>query len=291
MSKKSESNKKILKIGIVRPISSVGDDYPVKHWEYVHNTIVESLMNDEEFEFDINLVSNSDSVEIIQKTIISNLYHSDVVICDLSSRNANVFFELGIRITFRKPCILIVDDKTVVPFDVNSVKYLKYPHSLHYYRLKSFQLELRKNVIESYKRHQKDSKTAFTPFFTELDIDDTSLGLEKHQVDKLDVIYSMLLELKKSSIESHPQISHREFYEILELRLNEFVRDNLDELIHSETSSVDIRSQLIEYIMNLKAELGISYPIHPAEPQIRYLTDYILDKQREYKNNLSSMIS
>ena len=188
MSKKSESSKKMLKIGIVRPISSVGDDYPVKHWEYVHNTIVESLLNDEEFEFDINLVSNSDSVEIIQKTIISNLYHSDVVICDLSSRNANVFFELGIRITFRKPCILIVDDKTVVPFDVNSVKYLKYPHSLHYYRLKSFQLELRKNVIESYKQHQKDSKTAFTPFFTELDIDDTSLGLDKHQVDKLDVI-------------------------------------------------------------------------------------------------------
>lgn len=291
MSKKSESSKKMLKIGIVRPISSVGDDYPVKHWEYVHNTIVESLLNDEEFEFDINLVSNSDSVEIIQKTIISNLYHSDVVICDLSSRNANVFFELGIRITFRKPCILIVDDKTVVPFDVNSVKYLKYPHSLHYYRLKSFQLELRKNVIESYKQHQKDSKTAFTPFFTELDIDDTSLGLEKHQVDKLDVIYSMLLELKKSSIEPRPQTSYQEFRDILERGLSEFVKDNLDELIQSGASSSEIRNRLIEYTRNLRTELEVPYPIRAAESQIRYLTDYILNKQREYKNNLSSIIS
>lgn len=289
MSKKSESSKKMLKIGIVRPISSVGDDYPVKHWEYVHNTIVESLLNDEEFEFDINLVSNSDSVEIIQKTIISNLYHSDVVICDLSSRNANVFFELGIRITFRKPCILIVDDKTVVPFDVNSVKYLKYPHSLHYYRLKSFQLELRKNVIESYKQHQKDSKTAFTPFFTELDIDDTSLGLEKHQVDKLDVIYSMLLELKKSSIEPRPQTSYQEFRDILERGLSEFVKDNLDELIQSGASSSEIRNRLIEYTRNLRTELDVTYPIpiRAAESQIRYLTDYILNKQREYKNTLS----
>ena len=57
-------------------------------------------MNDEEFEFDINLVSNSDSVEIIQKTIISNLYHSDVVICDLSSRNANVFFRVRYTYNF-----------------------------------------------------------------------------------------------------------------------------------------------------------------------------------------------
>lgn len=287
MSKKSESSKKMLKIGIVRPISSVGDDYPVKHWEYVHNTIVESLLNDEEFEFDINLVSNSDSVEIIQKTIISNLYHSDVVICDLSSRNANVFFELGIRITFRKPCILIVDDKTVVPFDVNSVKYLKYPHSLHYYRLKSFQLELRKNVIESYKQHQKDSKTAFTPFFTELDIDDTSLGLDKHQVDKLDVIYSMLLELKKSSIKPRPQTSYQEFCDILERGLSEFVKDNLDEIIQSGASSSEIRNRLIEYTRNLRTELEVPYTIREAESQIRYLTDYILNKQREYKNTLS----
>lgn len=291
MSKKSESSKKTLKIGIVRPISSVGDDYPVKHWEYVHNTIIESLVNDEEFEFDINLVSNSDSVEIIQKTIISNLYHSDVVICDLSSRNANVFFELGIRITFRKPCILIVDDKTVVPFDVNSVKYLKYPHSLHYYRLKNFQVELKKNVIESYKQHQKDSKTAFTPFFTELDIDDTSLGLEKHQVDKLDVIYNMLLELKKSSIEPRLQTPYQEFRDILERGLREFVKDNLDELIQSGASPVEIRGRLIEYIRKLREELEVPYPIRTAESQIRDLTDYILDKQREYKNNLSSIIS
>lgn len=291
MSKKLESSKKTLKIGIVRPISSVGDDYPVKHWEYVHNTIIESLVNDEEFEFDINLVSNSDSVEIIQKTIISNLYHSDVVICDLSSRNANVFFELGIRITFRKPCILIVDDKTVVPFDVNSVKYLKYPHSLHYYRLKNFQVELKKNVIESYKQHQKDSKTAFTPFFTELDIDDTSLGLEKHQVDKLDVIYNMLLELKKSSIEPRLQTSYQEFRDILERGLREFVKDNLDELIQSGASPVEIRGRLIEYIRKLREELEVPYPIRTVESQIRDLTGYILDKQREYKNNLSSIIS
>lgn len=91
----------------------------------------------------------------------------------------------------------------------------------------------------------------------------------------------MLLELKKSSIESRPQISHREFYDILERGLSEFVKDNLDELIQSGTSPVEIRSQLIEYIRNLKAELEVSYPIHPAEPQIRYLTDYILNKQKK----------
>lgn len=54
------------------------------------------------------------------------LSKSSVVVCDLSGRNANVFYETGIAHTLGKEVILIAQSQTDIPFDVAAIRYIKY---------------------------------------------------------------------------------------------------------------------------------------------------------------------
>lgn len=65
--------------------------------------------------------------EIIQVEIIRKLVESDLVLCDMSILNPNVFFEFGIRTSLDKPIALVVDDKTQrIPFDASVINFYKY---------------------------------------------------------------------------------------------------------------------------------------------------------------------
>ncbi|MGH3916154.1 MAG: LuxR C-terminal-related transcriptional regulator [Pseudonocardiaceae bacterium] len=55
--------------------------------------------------------------EIIHAEIIRNLETAELVMCDISGLNANVFFELGIRVTLDRPVALVKDTTTTsIPF-------------------------------------------------------------------------------------------------------------------------------------------------------------------------------
>lgn len=63
--------------------------------------------------------------EIIQD-IVELLCTSAVVVCDLSGRNANVFYEAGIAHTLGKDVILISQSHDDVPFDLRYLRYIRY---------------------------------------------------------------------------------------------------------------------------------------------------------------------
>lgn len=58
------------------------------------------------------------SVELILK--------SQIVIAVLDGRNSNVFYELGIAHSVGKPVILITEEKSEIPFDLNSKRFIFY---------------------------------------------------------------------------------------------------------------------------------------------------------------------
>ena len=67
--------------------------------------------------------------EIIQGDIIKKIQTADMLLCDMSALNANVFFELGIRTATNRPVALVKDTKTKnenVPFDLGSVNHHTY---------------------------------------------------------------------------------------------------------------------------------------------------------------------
>lgn len=51
---------------------------------------------------------------------------SDIIICDCSGKNANVFYELGIAHTLGRKTILITQNEEDIPFDVRHRRFLPY---------------------------------------------------------------------------------------------------------------------------------------------------------------------
>lgn len=54
------------------------------------------------------------------------LSRAAIVVCDLSGRNANVFYETGIAHTLGKNVILIAQSEHDIPFDVAAIRYIRY---------------------------------------------------------------------------------------------------------------------------------------------------------------------
>ena len=105
--------------GIVMPISEI-DGCSSGHWQDVLGVISEAATN---AGYDAKLVSQSDDVGVIQQRIVQNLYDSEIVVCDVSAKNANVMFELGLRLAFDKPAIVLKDDKTAYSFDTSPIEH------------------------------------------------------------------------------------------------------------------------------------------------------------------------
>jgi len=62
--------------------------------------------------------------------ILHKILDSDMVLCDLSGKNPNVLYELGIRQAFNLPTTLIKDIKTSKIFDIQGLRYTEYNQTL-----------------------------------------------------------------------------------------------------------------------------------------------------------------
>lgn len=62
----------------------------------------------------------------ILEDIWIHILKSKVVIADVSSRNPNVFYEIGIAHTVGRSVIVITQDKTDIPFDIAQFRYFVY---------------------------------------------------------------------------------------------------------------------------------------------------------------------
>ncbi len=138
--------------GIVMPISEI-DGLPTSHWKDVLN-IVEVAAKDAGFS--ARLVSDTFESNLIHKEILQNIYNDDIVICDVSGRNPNVFFELGIRMATQKPTVIIKDDMTQYPFDTGPNRYIGYPRDLRHPKMEAFRIEL-VAALEKSSEHSKEN--------------------------------------------------------------------------------------------------------------------------------------
>jgi hypothetical protein len=69
--------------------------------------------------------------DVIQAEIVRNLESADLVLCDISTLNANVFFELGCRTALNRPVCYVMDDLTrAIPFDTGIINHHVYSHTL-----------------------------------------------------------------------------------------------------------------------------------------------------------------
>lgn len=147
--------------GIVMPISPI-DGCSAEHWKEVKTIISEAV---ESVGYTANLVSDADDSGVIQKRIIRNLYENEIVVCDVSGKNPNVMFELGLRLAFDKPTIIIMDDNTGYSFDVSIIEHLEYPRNLTYYKIIEFKKKLSEKIVGTIQASKKANYTTFLKHF------------------------------------------------------------------------------------------------------------------------------
>ncbi|MCA8172476.1 hypothetical protein LGM96_34610 [Burkholderia gladioli] len=144
-----------LKCGIVMPIATM-DGLPADHWLEVKSIIIDAVGSIEVPKFSVALVSDSEDVGVIHKRIVQGVYQADIVVCDVSGKNPNVLFELGMRLAFDKPTVIIKDDKTDYMFDTGVIEHLTYPRDLRFQKIIAFKDVLAKKVLATYNASKSD---------------------------------------------------------------------------------------------------------------------------------------
>ncbi len=185
--------------GVVMPISAI-DDCSEAHWSDVLEILTEAI---DDAGFEANLVSNADDVGIIQKRIIQNLYDNPIVVCDVSGKNPNVMFELGMRLAFDRPTIIIKDNKTSYSFDTSPIEHLEYPRDLRFSKIVEFKDRLADKVKKTYEKSTTDaSYTTFLKNFGEFKvakIDQKEVSGQEFILDELKTLRQVISRMERSN--------------------------------------------------------------------------------------------
>lgn len=132
---------------IIMPISDA-EGYEKGHFSHVYEDIIKPAVEMTDF-----VPRRADEVKetnFIHLDILKKLIDAPIAICDLSTRNPNVLFELGIRQAFDKPVVLIQEKGTPKIFDIGPLRYLEYSKEMKYHDVLKTQQNL-KVAIEATK--------------------------------------------------------------------------------------------------------------------------------------------
>lgn len=90
--------------------------------------------------------------DLIHAAIIGSLSDANMVLCDLSAHNPNVFFELGVRTSLNLPITLVCDEFTTLPFDTAGINTHRYDSQLRGWEIEDAISKLADHLRESTTR-------------------------------------------------------------------------------------------------------------------------------------------
>lgn len=146
----------------------------------------------------------------ITRDIVEGIVEADVIVADLTGRNANVFYELGISHAVGNKTIMTAQAKEDVPFDIASYRVIFYDQSIAgAERLRTSLGDAIKELLRSLERTNNPvqealggvpllSRAARTPLFTALDPSDSTSRirdfLRAESINYLDQLRNLDLE-------------------------------------------------------------------------------------------------
>lgn len=133
---------------IIMPIADP-DGYDKGHFKKVYEDLFKVACDKSGFH-----AIRADEVQqtnLIHLDILQKLIDSPMAICDLSNRNPNVLFELGLRQAFDKPTVLVQECGTPKIFDISPLRYTEYRKELKYREV----LEDQESIAEALRATKK----------------------------------------------------------------------------------------------------------------------------------------
>lgn len=193
------------KCGLVMPISAM-DGILASHWQDVKAIVIDALPD-----WNVSLVSDGDDAGVIQQRIVERLYKDDMVIVDVSARNPNVMFELGMRLAFDKPTVIVKDEVTIYPFDVAPNEFVDYPRDLRFQKIVEFQKRLAMKVEATARPGHITYLKNFGPFKI-AKIETQEVAADSLILERLDRLEGMIarLAIKQETTDTPSNRPYRE---------------------------------------------------------------------------------
>jgi hypothetical protein len=94
---------------------------------------------------------------LIHLDVLQRLLSSPMVLCDLSSRNPNVLFELGLRQAFDKPVVLVQEHGTPKIFDIAPLRYTEYRSARIYHEVLDDQRAIAAALVATREAFENDA--------------------------------------------------------------------------------------------------------------------------------------
>lgn len=188
-----------LTCGIIMPIATMSTEYMADHWTDVRQILHRAI---EKAGFIPRIVSDSEESTVIHGSIINNIYNDAIIVCDVSNKNANVMFELGMRLAFNKPVVIVKDDKTDYSFDTGNIQHEPYRRDLRHNTVEKFIEDLSRKITKTYEASQKEEYQSFLSYFGKFEvakIENKSIGEEEALAKLLNKMNSIESQLKMVS--------------------------------------------------------------------------------------------
>jgi hypothetical protein len=173
--------------GIVMPIAAFGD-YSSDHWLAVRDILSRAAtmagMRPE-------AVWEGGATDVIHGRIVYNLFSHDIVIADVSGLNPNVMFELGMRMTYGKPTVLVADETTNLPFDTRAIEHLIYLRSLPFHSMEGFMNKLSERLGVVSAASDRGDYKSFVESFGKIKVvepETESVSVDQALLERLDRI-------------------------------------------------------------------------------------------------------
>lgn len=264
MEKKEETKKS--ECFVIMPISDQ-DGYPQGHFRRVYDDIISPAIKESGF-----VPQRGDDVtqtNLIHLDILKRLLEAPIALCDLSARNPNVLFELGIRQAFDKPVVLIREKGTPDIFDIGPLRYCEYDREMRYRDVLQAQKDIAAAIIST-KDAEKDSTNvnsivkllsintpASIPKLDRSNKESLSLDILSSQIAELRRILEMTLKDQRNSLRAGQAIMAYE-YERLS-RMLDRIREGI------ESGSVDPKESM-SHLRDMRDEVMRSR-MHLQEPR------------------------
>lgn len=136
---------------VIMPISDP-DGYVKGHFKHVYDDIVSPACDKAGFKG-----LRGDQVKqsnLIHLDILQRLLDAPMAVCDLSSRNPNVLFELALRQAFDKPVALVQEVGTPSIFDISPFRYAEYRKERTYHEVLEDQTAIATAIKDTFDAHK-----------------------------------------------------------------------------------------------------------------------------------------
>lgn len=269
---------------IIMPISDA-DGYDKGHFLHVYEDIIKPAVQMTDF-----VPRRADEVKetnFIHLDILKKLIDAPIAICDLSTRNPNVLFELGIRQAFDKPVVLIQEKGTPKIFDIGPLRYLEYSKEMKYHEVLKTQQEL-KSAIEATKAAENEhgninsivrlmalSSPAAIP----------NLEGNSKETLALDVLQTQLNDMRKMmemTMMEGRRGSRKGSITAIEY---ERMANKLDKLINTKFSKAEVAIEEFHKLLRDVEEISMHCDNESDHRMFRYLRDRISKQMNDFELN------